>query len=131
MSQISVKPNKDSEAVEFEINLPELDEENPQAFVDFAEETWADEEANKTGLAVICAHARSSVVVSAQSYARGMLKKVADGDIDEDTARTMIADWTPNIRRPGKSSVDKATDLFSSMSDEDKARFMQQLEAAE
>lgn len=133
MSQISVRPAKGADPIEFEINLPELDETNPDAFVEFANENWTDEESGKTGLAVLCAHARSSIVVSAQSYARAMYAKIGTGDddIDESTCRSLIAEWQPALRRPGKSAVDKAQELFKSMDETQRAAFLQQLQAAE
>ena len=132
MSQISVKLNKTAEATNFEINLPELDESNPEEFVRFAEENWGNEEETdgRSGLVIICAAARSAFVVSAQSAARGLLGKVGEGeeDISLDQAISKMAEWAPAMRRPGKSPVDKATDLFEQMSDEQREAFMQRLE---
>ncbi len=133
MAQITVRPSKGAEPTQFEINLPELDEANPAEFVAFAEENWADEETGKSGLAVICAAARSAFVVSAQSSARTLLAKVGDGknDITIESAQTTMSEWAPAMRRPGKSSTDKALDLFQGMTEDQQAAFLQQLQAGE
>ena len=131
MSQISVKPNKTAEPVQFEVNLPELDESDPEAFVAFAEANWANEEDGKSGLAVICAAARSAFVVSAQSTARGLLAKVGEGEnaITIEEAHRTMGEWAPALRRAGKSAVDKASDLWDQMSEEQQAILMQRLGA--
>lgn len=128
MSQISVRPSKEEAPVEFEVDIPEVDEENPQAFIDWAKESLRDEDEDEdAGLLTLVLNARQSMVVGAQSYARTRYKKFKEEEISEEEMRASIAEWKPTGRRPAKSSVDKGVELFDSMSEDERAAFLAKL----
>ena len=132
MSQIQIKPTRDSEPIEFEVDLPEVDQDDPQAFIDWAVKTIANEEGDdpNDGLVAVANAARANFVVSVQSFARGQYNKHSEGNLTEDELRQNILDWKPAERRRGKSALEKATDMFESMSEDERAAFLSRLQAA-
>lgn len=131
VSQISVRPTEKEDPVEFEVDIPEIDDENPQAFIDWARDSLRDEEDPESeGLLILVIAARQAMVVSAQSFARSRYKKFMKGEITEEELRKNVLDWKPSGRRAGKSAIEKGIELFDNMSEDERARFLAQLQQA-
>ena len=131
MSQVTVRTKEGADPLEFEVDIPEVDEENPQAFIDWASEALREEgDRDDEGLTVLCYNARQSMVVGVQAYIRSRYKKVESKDISLEELRNNVLDWKPVGRRPAKSAVEKGIDLFDNMSDDEKAAFIARLKSS-
>lgn len=109
---ISVKPNKDADPVSYEYPMPENLDDLSEAF----------------GEEVVYNNATANMVVGLQSFIRG-LHNAEEPKSAEEIAEA-VANWKPGTRKPAMSKVEKATELFASLTDEEKAAALASLQDA-
>lgn len=82
---------------------------------------------NRFGEEVVFTNFRKAARISLQALVRTSLK----AGLAEDKIAEKVASWKPGVstRGPGKSKIEKVTDLFSSLSPEAKAEFIAKLRA--
>ena len=69
---------------------------------------------------VVAKQARSAIVVSFQTFIRGLSNAGKSAKEIQKAAN----DWLPSSRQPGKSKSERAQELFDQLSDEEKASFL-------
>jgi len=112
MSKVSAKIGKDGEVCEVE--YPGLD---VTTLADLVAEFGEDK---------VISHAKSSVTVALQSNIRAMLKAgKSQKEIEE-----AVSKWKPSTRTPGKSKLEKAQELFGTMSAEERKDLLKRMSAA-
>jgi hypothetical protein len=75
------------------------------------------------GEEVVAAKAREKIIINLQDYLRNHAKA---GD-NEVQLQTLADTWQPGMRAPGASKAEKAKNLFSQLSAEDRAAVLKQL----
>lgn len=90
------------------IDLPET--------IDEAREKWGDE--------ITFSHLNANIVIAAQGAMRALIRK---DTATPETVQVGMADWKPGVKARGKSAKEKAMDLFSSLSPEEKAELLAEL----
>ena len=115
MSKISVSESKEKDAKTWEFDVPIIPEGEPQAIIDTA--------LAKIGVEVVASHITASLKIAAQGVARAAMKV---GKSKEEI-QTLLVDWKPGVRKPGKSASEKATDAFSKLTPEEKKALLKSL----
>ena len=110
MSKVSAKIGKDGEPIEVEYPLLDATKTS-ELNTNFTEK-------------VVVAHAKSSITVALQSMLRGLIKaKKTSAEI-----KKAVAEWKPGMRTPGKSRLEKASDLLGAMTPEERKELLKKLQ---
>ena len=110
MTEVSAKVGKDGEV--HKVDYPLLDANDTASLIkNFGEE-------------VVVAHTKSSITVALQSFVRGLIK----GNKSKKEIAEAVAKWKPGVRTPGKSKMEKVTDMVGSMSAEERADLLKKLQ---
>ena len=110
MTKVTAKLGKEGTPVEVDYSLLDVD-------------TTAALNANFTEKIVV-AHAKSSMTVALQSLLRGLIKaKKTEAEI-----KKAVAEWKPGMRTPGKSRLEKAEDLLTTMTKEERQKLLRKLQ---
>lgn len=78
------------------------------------------------GEEIVFQHARGSLVVALQGWLRSLLdREKSPAEIQKE-----VKNWKPGQRRQGKTQKEKALDMLSKLSPEDRAALVKQMKAA-
>ncbi|MCH7605128.1 hypothetical protein IID24_04050 [Patescibacteria group bacterium] len=73
---------------------------------------------------IVVAHAKSSITVALQSLLRGLIK----AGKTENEIKKAVDEWKPGMRTPGKSRLEKAEDLLTTMTKEERQKLLRKLQ---
>ena len=74
---------------------------------------------------IVVAHARSSITVALQSAIRGLIKAGKKGA----EIQKAVDEWKPGMRTPGKSKLEKASELLGTLTPEERKNLLKQLQS--
>ena len=74
---------------------------------------------------IVFSRFRASLVIDIQAFMRSYLK--GEDPKTQDEIQTLVDDWRPGVKARGKSPTEKAKDLFSKLSAEQKAELLAEL----
>ena len=112
MAKVTAKVGK--EGTPIEVDYKPLDAKNVKELV------------TAFGEDVVTAHCKSSITVALQSMIRTMIK----GEKSAEDIEKAVAEWKPGLKTPGKSKVEKAQDLLSGLTEEDRKALLKSLQNA-
>ena len=108
--EVSAKLGKDDEPVT--VNYALLDAKTlKECAANFGEE-------------ITVAHCKSSITVALQSFVRGLVKQ---GKSKADIQKA-VNEWKPSTRTPGKSRMEKAEDLVTKLSEDERKALLRKLQ---
>lgn len=113
MAEVSAKVGKDGKPVKADYPLL-----NATTVADLVKNFGED---------VVAAHCKSSITVALQGMMRTMIK----AEKSESEIAKAVAEWKPGLRTPGKSKIEKVSDLASKMTPEERKALLKQLKAQE
>ncbi len=79
----------------------------------------------KFGGDIVWAYAKRALVIAAQGHARSLIK----GEKSRDEILTAMAEWKPGAPRQAKTAEDRAREILSKISPEERARLLESLNA--
>ncbi|MCP3678754.1 MAG: hypothetical protein GY721_14625 [Deltaproteobacteria bacterium] len=107
VEMIGAKLGSMDEPVKVEFDVPETIE---AAVAQFKEE-------------VVFSRFRAQIIVDLQAYMRSLIK----AEKTPDEIQEAVNAWEPGVKQKGKSPSEKARDMFSKLSDEDRAALLEDL----
>lgn len=79
---------------------------------------------------VVYSRFRGSLVIDLQAYMRGLMKH-KDGRKTNDEIQSLVSEWQPGVKKPGRSPAEKIEDLLGKLSNEDRAELLEKLAEAD
>lgn len=90
--------------------------------VDFDVDEKLKDAVKRYGEDIVMSRYRSSLVIDLQAFMRGLLKQ----NKTPEEIQAAVDAWQPGVKARGKSPAEKARDLFSKMSPEERAELLKQ-----
>lgn len=72
---------------------------------------------------------RAAIIIDIQAYMRGLLKQTDPGLNGEQIA-TLVGQWQPGVKARGKTGVEKASEIWARLSEEERAAFLAEIQDA-
>jgi hypothetical protein len=98
--------------------------DGPEVTVDFELDDNIQDAINRYGEDVVMSRYRASLIIDLQSFLRTQMKKES---WTPDGIQQAVKNWVPGVKARGRSPAERAAELFSKLSEEEKAQLLEEL----